>query len=32
MFYAVWVVGVLLAVLASVVISMKIEKSGKFDE
>ncbi|AAU37324.1 MULTISPECIES: cytochrome bd oxidase small subunit, CydX/CbdX family [Basfia] len=32
MFYLAWVVGVLLAILASVMITIRIEKSGKFDE
>ena len=32
MFYVVWVLGVLLAVMLSVVITVSIEKTAKFDE
>ncbi|PJG84618.1 cytochrome bd oxidase small subunit, CydX/CbdX family [Conservatibacter flavescens] len=32
MFYAIWVFGVLLAIMLSVVITISIEKTGKFDE
>jgi Membrane bound YbgT-like protein. len=32
MFYVVWVLGVLLAVMLSVVITVSIEKTDKFDE
>lgn len=32
MFYAIWVIGVLLAIMLSVVITISIEKTGKFDE
>ncbi|MDO4429733.1 MAG: CydX/CbdX family cytochrome bd oxidase small subunit [Lonepinella koalarum] len=32
MFYVAWVLGVLLAVMLSVVITISLEKSGKFDE
>ncbi|MCI7479861.1 cytochrome bd oxidase small subunit, CydX/CbdX family [[Pasteurella] aerogenes] len=32
MFYVLWVVGVLFAIMLSVVITIGIEKTGKFDE
>ncbi|PJG83480.1 cytochrome bd oxidase small subunit, CydX/CbdX family [Caviibacterium pharyngocola] len=32
MFYVLWVVGVLFAVMVSAVITIGIEKTGKFDE
>ncbi|WP_098042115.1 MULTISPECIES: cytochrome bd oxidase small subunit, CydX/CbdX family [Pasteurellaceae] len=32
MFYVLWVVGVLFAVMISAVITIGIEKTGKFDE
>ncbi len=32
MFYVVWALGVLLAVMLSVVITVSIEKTDKFDE
>ncbi|TCJ97937.1 membrane bound YbgT-like protein [Volucribacter psittacicida] len=32
MFYAIWVLGVLLAIMLSVVINISIEKTGRFDE
>ena len=32
MFYVLWVVGVLFAIILSVVITIGIEKTGKFDE
>lgn len=32
MFYVLWVVGVLFAVMLSAVITISIEKTGKFDE
>ncbi len=32
MLYIAWVVGVLLAIWASVTVSTRIEKTGKFDE
>lgn len=32
MFYVTWVLGVLLAILFSVVVTISIEKTGKFDE
>ena len=32
MFFVVWVLGVLLAVMLSVVITVSIEKTDKFDE
>lgn len=32
MFYVVWVLGVLLAIMLSVVATISIEKTGKFDE
>lgn len=32
MFYVTWVLGILLAILFSAVITISIEKTGKFDE
>lgn len=32
MFYVVWVLGVLLAVMLSAIFTISIEKTGKFDE
>ncbi|MGC7590547.1 cytochrome bd oxidase small subunit, CydX/CbdX family [Bisgaard Taxon 46] len=32
MFYVIWVLGVLLAVMLSAVITIGLEKTGKFDE
>lgn len=32
MFYVIWVLGVLLAVMLSVIVTISIEKTGKFDE
>ncbi|AZI14902.1 cytochrome bd oxidase small subunit, CydX/CbdX family [Avibacterium paragallinarum] len=32
MFYVLWVVGVLFAIMLSVVVTISIEKTGKFDE
>ncbi|AHN72874.1 MULTISPECIES: cytochrome bd oxidase small subunit, CydX/CbdX family [Aggregatibacter] len=32
MFYVIWVFGVLLAIMLSVVVTISIEKTGKFDE
>lgn len=32
MFYVLWVVGVLFAIMLSAVITISIEKTGKFDE
>ncbi|WP_373819364.1 cytochrome bd oxidase small subunit, CydX/CbdX family [Glaesserella sp.] len=32
MFYVIWVLGVLLAVMLSAIVTISIEKTGKFDE
>ncbi|TCP13974.1 membrane bound YbgT-like protein [Bisgaardia hudsonensis] len=32
MYYVLWVVGVLLAVMLSAIVTIGIEKTGKFDE
>ncbi|MDO4627282.1 MAG: cytochrome bd oxidase small subunit, CydX/CbdX family [Pasteurellaceae bacterium] len=32
MFYVLWVIGVLLAVMLSAIVTISIEKTGKFDE
>ncbi|TDQ59875.1 membrane bound YbgT-like protein [Mesocricetibacter intestinalis] len=32
MFYIIWVVGVLLAILASIVVTMRLEKNNDLDE
>ncbi|TYA51735.1 cytochrome bd oxidase small subunit, CydX/CbdX family [Aggregatibacter actinomycetemcomitans] len=32
MFYVIWIFGVLLAIMLSVVVTISIEKTGKFDE
>ncbi|EHK89499.1 cytochrome bd oxidase small subunit, CydX/CbdX family [Aggregatibacter actinomycetemcomitans] len=32
MFYVIWVFGVLLAIMLTVVVTISIEKTGKFDE
>ncbi|MBN6063701.1 cytochrome bd oxidase small subunit, CydX/CbdX family [Aggregatibacter actinomycetemcomitans] len=32
MFYIIWVFGVLLAIMLTVVVTISIEKTGKFDE
>ena len=32
MFYVIWILGVLLAVMLSAIVTISIEKTGKFDE